>query len=180
MKKSEFVSELLNPANILSLARVPLGALILLFFNDKTIVISLLLIAGISDALDGFIARKLGPTKIGAILDGTCDKIFTLTILIFLSINIINPLEFTVFLMRDIYVIFLAIILFFDPRKKYLGAQIKARWPGKLTTVVQYVLIASIVVFGNDHYLFYFIGIISSIAIIDYSVYTQNLLKQNY
>ena len=69
--------------NLLSLARIPLA---LLFpFASRSVPAALLVLglAGLTDVLDGWLARRLGAeTAIGAVIDPVADKIFALTVMV--------------------------------------------------------------------------------------------------
>ncbi|MCM2272494.1 MAG: CDP-alcohol phosphatidyltransferase family protein [candidate division Zixibacteria bacterium] len=86
------ISELLLIPNLLSLSRVALTPLIgyFLWRNDSVstaICLALLVVAGITDALDGYYARKLNlRSDLGLILDPLADKIFAAVLLIELII----------------------------------------------------------------------------------------------
>jgi CDP-diacylglycerol--glycerol-3-phosphate 3-phosphatidyltransferase/cardiolipin synthase len=68
---------------LLSLARVPLAALFPFVVHRSALAIAVLLAGGMSDALDGFWARRSGQvTATGAMLDPITDKIFILTVAI--------------------------------------------------------------------------------------------------
>ena len=62
--------------NLLSLLRIPLG--IAFIYVGPLARLILTVAAGISDALDGFFARRLGPTKLGTYLDPIGDKVFAI------------------------------------------------------------------------------------------------------
>ena len=77
--------KLKNIANILTISRLLCCPIWLLLFYFDLYIYSLLLIfySGISDFLDGFLARKFNATSIiGKALDPIADKIFTSTVLI--------------------------------------------------------------------------------------------------
>lgn len=64
-------------ANIITLSRIPFSVLLLAFKPNSYSFIALYLLCGITDVLDGFIARKLHTeSKNGAILDSIADLIF--------------------------------------------------------------------------------------------------------
>lgn len=63
--------------NALSLLRIALGAAFLLFLlrDEKALALALFLLAMLTDALDGLLARKLGASsRLGIVLDGAADK----------------------------------------------------------------------------------------------------------
>lgn len=69
----------LTVPNLLSFSRLPLGLVIfyLVERNEVSVVIvSVAAVAFLSDWLDGFIARRIGPTARGAVIDPLCDKFF--------------------------------------------------------------------------------------------------------
>jgi phosphatidylserine synthase len=86
--------ELLQPANLLSLSRVALAPVVgyCLWLDTPigTVIAALMLIlAGVTDALDGYLARRLNQvTPLGIALDPIADKLFAVILvgcLIFLS-----------------------------------------------------------------------------------------------
>lgn len=82
------ISELLLIPNLISLSRVALTPLLgyLLWRNDPqstAICLLLLVVAGITDALDGYYARKLNlRSELGLILDPLADKIFAAVLVV--------------------------------------------------------------------------------------------------
>ncbi len=68
-----------NIPNTLSLIRMALSV-ILLFINNRFIFLTIYLICGLSDVLDGYIARRYRlETNLGAKLDSLADFIFFIT-----------------------------------------------------------------------------------------------------
>ncbi len=73
----------LRGPSLLTLARLPLAALFPFVVHRPALAIAVLLAGGMSDALDGFWARRSGQvTTTGAMLDPITDKIFILTVTI--------------------------------------------------------------------------------------------------
>lgn len=99
----------LNLPNFLSISRLVLLPLILFFIATKQTIIALvfMIISWITDALDGYIARKTNQvTNIGKVLDHFVDKIWVGTILIFLVI--IRDLPYWIagaVILRDILIV---------------------------------------------------------------------------
>jgi len=61
-------------ANIITISRILLSILLICFLNNKAMFISIYMICGISDALDGYIARRSNTTSaVGAKLDSIAD-----------------------------------------------------------------------------------------------------------
>jgi CDP-diacylglycerol---glycerol-3-phosphate 3-phosphatidyltransferase len=107
--------------------------------------LGLVLVGGVSDALDGFAARKLHAISwVGALLDGIADKAFTLSVL--LTITIDGPLtwvQLAGLLARDVVNGFIA---------AYVGAaarwdlfrRVTARLTGKIATIVIFTMLVAI------------------------------------
>tara|TARA_Y100001968_G_scaffold313156_1_gene337064 strand:- start:29281 stop:29883 length:603 start_codon:yes stop_codon:yes gene_type:complete len=82
-------------ANFLTLLRGVLAVPLIISLESQQFLLAwiLILIAGVSDLLDGYLARKAGGgTTWGARLDPLCDKIFICAPLIYLSSKGILPL----------------------------------------------------------------------------------------
>lgn len=78
-----------NLINLITIARIILAPIILLFliFENYLICILLFFLAGVSDYLDGYLARKYGAeSQIGEILDPIADKILIVFLLVGLSV----------------------------------------------------------------------------------------------
>lgn len=72
-----------------------------LFFNI------LIVLAGLTDFLDGFLARKFNAiTKLGSQLDPAADKIFLLTLTAcFYALNVINQTIFLLLLFKEVIIV---------------------------------------------------------------------------
>jgi len=69
--------ELLNVAGALTMARLPLAVAYPFIAHDETLALAVYLIAILTDALDGTVARWTGTaSETGAFMDGWLDKIF--------------------------------------------------------------------------------------------------------
>ena len=101
-----------------------------------------IVIAGLSDALDGFLARRLrtaGPT--GALLDGIADKVFGVLVLGTLAYEgTIAWWQLALLLSRDIAVALIAV--FVTVRREWWAfGRMSARWLGKVTTVAVFAFV---------------------------------------
>ena len=98
----------LNIPNLLSISRLFLVFPLILFLeiNRPFYVFILIIIRGLTDYFDGFIARKFNlKTKLGAILDPLSDKVFYLIPLIFLCKNNLIPFwSFSLILFRELII----------------------------------------------------------------------------
>ena len=80
---------MVNLINLITIARIILAPIILLFliFGNYLICILLFFLAGVSDYFDGYLARKyLAESQLGEILDPIADKILIVFLLIGLSV----------------------------------------------------------------------------------------------
>ncbi|MEK6645919.1 MAG: CDP-alcohol phosphatidyltransferase family protein [Candidatus Firestonebacteria bacterium] len=123
----------MNLANFLTVLRfICIPIFIILYINDSKISLIIFLIAGITDVLDGFVARKFNiETKIGAILDPIADKflVFSVYLLFYIS-SVIKPWIFFFIIGRDIAILSGWIIRYLITGKK----DIKPSIFGKFTT----------------------------------------------
>jgi phosphatidylglycerophosphate synthase len=68
--------------NLISLSRLVLAVAFVRYATNPLIAVAILCVAGISDWLDGWAAKKLGQqTSIGVVLDPVCDRLFIVTVL---------------------------------------------------------------------------------------------------
>lgn len=138
----------LNIPNSLTLARlflVPLLA-IAIIYNWLALAFVLFLVAGISDLLDGFLARLLNQcTLLGLYLDPAADKVLTLTCYLTLAFSGLIPAWLTVVvLFKELFMVLGAAIIF------VCGWEFKiepSRW-GKQTTFVQLFTVALVLLFA--------------------------------
>lgn len=109
----------MNIPNFLTFIRllfVPLFALCFFLDNSHSLQISSLIFftAGVTDILDGYIARKYNLiTKTGIVLDPLADKLMLLTVLLCLSLKLYIPLWiFLVILAKELSMILFGIYLY--------------------------------------------------------------------
>jgi|GEM_PF-1808866 len=68
--------EVLNPAGLLTISRLPIAVAYPFFAADDRVALGLLLFAALTDLLDGVVARATGTAShTGAVLDGWIDKV---------------------------------------------------------------------------------------------------------
>jgi len=88
-KKAGFLNgEVVNIPNMLSFLRIALVPVFLWFLLDEFFIAAILILAlaGLTDFLDGFIARKLNQTtKLGKLLDPVADRLYIFATLLALS-----------------------------------------------------------------------------------------------
>lgn len=136
-----------NGITLLRLALTPFFVLAVLS-SDHTLALGLFIAAGISDALDGLLARVLGMrSRLGTYLDPIADKLLLVTAYVVLTLpirgSVTIPLWLTVMaLSRDFLIVLIALLL-------YLGAGVEEFPPslwGKATTFIHVVTIALVLI----------------------------------
>ncbi len=139
----------MNLPNLLTLIRIILTPLLVILLIDGKFVEALIVftIAGITDGLDGLIARWMRQkTRIGAILDPIADKLLLTSAYVTLAIIGFLPgwLAVTV-ISRDVIIVFGVLILFLFQG----GVEIHPSVLGKITTVAQLGTIFMVLVDHN-------------------------------
>jgi len=132
-ERQERSERFFSPANLISASRIPL-AVVFAFVPDAAVRVAVVAAAAASDLLDGWIARRLGPSRLGAKIDPVADKLFYLTGFGVLGLSgALSPLEVAGVLLRDILTPlgYLASVL---ARRPYSSP---ARVGGKAVTVGQ-------------------------------------------
>ncbi len=132
--------------NLLSVFRILLiiPFTVMFFLNHVVTSFVCIVMSGISDGLDGFLARKLHQTSaLGRLLDPVADKLTLLAVMICLAFRIPEILPFTVILIiKDLLMI---------GGGSYLikrGVTIpSAKWYGKTATVTFYFSMTAIVLY---------------------------------
>lgn len=125
-------------ADALTALRLPLAAWFALADDDHRLVI--LLIAGVTDLLDGALARRVGPSKLGAFLDPVADKLFMATAFaVVLFSGRLTWYEILGVLSRDV----VATVAFVVTLVSGKPASIPARLGGKAVTLAQMLTLAA-------------------------------------
>ena len=170
--KKEIKENFFNIPNTLTLARIILAFVVvyMLFSGFHRFVVgAVFLIAALTDALDGILARRLKQTtSIGARLDQVVDRIFTILIVIALAIyfaknSLIYSGKAILFLIlissREIIGLPGFLIRIVLNKDSY-----KVKLIGKITTVIQFATITLIII--NFKYVFPFIIATSLVGIV--------------
>jgi phosphatidylglycerophosphate synthase len=140
-------------------------ALLFLQANPTYRAIAILL-AMATDGLDGFIARRFHLcNRVGTLLDPIMDKFFVFFVLtVLIGENRLTGVEACLFICRDFSVILYGIYLAIRGR---LGSyKFRAIWCGKITTVLQFIVLLGLA-FGLELpvYLFIFFIILGIMAL---------------
>jgi cardiolipin synthase len=140
----------LTLANRLTILRILMTPVItiLLLYKYMAAAVAVFLLAGITDGLDGFVARRRGQrSALGMVLDPIADKLLLTSSVVVLTILDELPRWFTVIVVsRDVILIGGALILYM-----FLGkVSMPPSWLGKATTGFQ---IASVLLGMTDNFL---------------------------
>ncbi len=133
--------------------------------------VTLILVAGTSDVLDGWLARRSKSASVaGALIDPIADRLFVLAaVSSYLIEGRLTTGQYFIFLARDIATAVGFIVARFIPG--LTASSFRARFLGKAVTVLQLAtLLAVLIVPERVHTLVILIGIISIISIVDYTV----------
>jgi len=132
-----------NLPNTLTISRFFLiPVFIAVFFTGhELLAFAVYLLAGITDMVDGYIARKYKMiTELGIMLDPLADKLMTLTVFISLLIaGKISWLVVGIIIFRDVGMILSSVFFHFRGKKT-----VPANFFGKMTTVLFYAAILMI------------------------------------
>lgn len=132
----------INIPNALSFLRILMIPITLwaMMKEEFAFALAILVLAAMTDALDGFLARSLNQfTAVGRVLDPMADKILFITLFIWLGFGLkIFPVWFTLLvLLRDV----LILLGYFHLKRHHPKMDLKPRFFGKLNTVILFSLL---------------------------------------
>lgn len=143
----------MNIPNALSLVRIvllPVFATLYLMSNQYPNLLywsfGVLLLSGITDSLDGIIARKFNQiTELGKILDPVADKLTQVTVVLCLAVRNLELIPLLIICFAKELIQAIGGLLLLRRGEKIRGA----RWYGKVSTFAFYGVMASIVLFPD-------------------------------
>ena len=162
---------MLNLPNGISLLRAPLA---LLFIIENTnLRILMILLAMITDSIDGYLARRYRYTsRLGAFLDPVMDKFFVyvaLSVLIYESK--ILPWQAATLLTRDFFLFLF--VLYLGLTKTWKTFHLRAVLWGKVTTAAQFVLLILLIlklpIHNLIYYFFILLGLLAFIELLQFA-----------
>ncbi len=179
----------LTTANQLTLLRMLLipAFVILVVYEQEGWALAVFMLAGVTDGLDGFFARRGQQTSLGALLDPMADKLLLVTTFIVLTIpgiGLINriPLWLTILVIsRDVVIVLTVAIVTIAVGRRQFRPSIY----GKVATAT-YIVTCVVVMFFNflgRPSLLVTAGIYASLAItlvsgIHYVAYAARIINQ--
>jgi len=155
--------------NVLSLSRILLGAGFVV--ADAGIVrAGLIAVAGLTDVLDGWVARRLNAdTRWGALIDPLADRVFVLAATVALvTSGALTAAAAAVLLARDVATALGFLVALIVPGLR--ADAFKARGLGKLVTALQLTtLLSAIVARALTGPLLVLVGVAAAWSIVDYT-----------
>lgn len=157
------MSSIITVPNLLTFMRMALIPVFasLLFYGNSVWALVVFLIAGISDGVDGFLARRFKQeSELGTIIDPIADKLLMTTAFIVLSLpHVLEPVKHlpipfwvtAAVIGRDVLIVTVAGAIHIMTGFKGF----KPSWLGKLSTFVQVVAVTLILVAAVSGYSFY-------------------------
>ncbi len=136
--------ELLLPPNLMSALRFPLALIFPFVAGSKAGALSVLALAGLTDVLDGHLARRDGQvTATGAVLDPLADKVFALSVVgTLIAQGKIPRWGIPALLAREILEAPLLAWVLVDARDGAAPTpEVRANVPGKMATVAQFAAV---------------------------------------
>lgn len=161
---------LLTVPNSVSLSRLLLAAAFVVV-HSSPVRIGLIAFAGLTDFLDGWIARRQNVTsQAGALIDPVADRVFVLTaVSVYLFESLISTPEFFIVLSRDIATAIGFLVAQTIPALR--PAVFQARLLGKTVTVLQLILLGALLLWPSvTNPLVMAIGAVSAASIVDYAL----------
>jgi CDP-diacylglycerol--glycerol-3-phosphate 3-phosphatidyltransferase len=156
--------------NTISLSRVLLALAFVLIPNLWARVI-LIVVAGITDFMDGWLARhEKSVSTAGALLDPLADRIFVFAaISTYLVEGQLTTAQYFLFLTRDIATAVGFLVAKIIPTLR--PAVFRARLLGKIVTVVQLIALVTILILPElTDFLIVTIAVVSVASIVDYTI----------
>lgn len=183
------VATIPNLLTFLRMALIPVFAS-LLFYGNSWAALLVFVIAGVSDGIDGFLARRFKQeSELGTILDPIADKLLMTTAFIVLSLpHVLEPVRFlpvpfwvtAAVIGRDVLILTVAGTI--NVMTGFRG--FKPSWLGKLSTFVQVVAVTLVLVAAVTGYSFYlpttyfFVVLLAAVSGVHYIFQVARLMKE--
>ena len=139
------VRDLVRVPGLLSLSRVPLAVAFPFVVGRPEIAFGVLVIAGLSDVLDGWYARRFGQvTATGSALDPITDKLFVLTVAVTLVVaRLLSWVDVLLLSTRELGELPLVLWLALSAEARRVRvAHPEANAAGKMATAIQFASVS--------------------------------------
>lgn len=156
--------------NAISFSRLFL-ALGFVIFDGRWERTALILAAGATDFLDGWIARMAHTSSVaGALIDPIADRVFVLTaVSAYLIGGLLSTVQYFIFLSRDIMTAVGFVVARFIPG--LTAGAFRARMLGKTVTIFQLATLIAVLQFPRAIVpLIAIVGALSAVSIVDYTL----------
>ncbi len=153
----------------LSLSRLGFAALFLMT-SDVMLRAGLIVAAGLTDVLDGWIARHARlTTRLGALIDPVGDRGFAVAALLALLLDgLLTPVQVCLLLLRDVATAVGFLVTRVSPTLR--PVELKARMLGKAVTSLQTVtLLAALLLPGAVPALVATVAVLATASVVDYT-----------
>ena len=171
--------KLKNIPNLLSVIRILLVfVFIAVFFSGyEYAALIVFLMAGATDVLDGYLARRNNwITNLGKLLDPLADKLMQCTVLICLWIADIIPWWFVVpFFVKELFTLIIGLVVI-----KRRSVAVVSKWYGKLTVCLFYGTIVASVVWKEFFAVHEVIGILMYIPAVIFAIFSLVAYVKHY
>ncbi len=139
-------SKLKHIPNVLSVIRIILVFVFVYLVyasEDLMAAVIVFLVAGVTDVVDGFLARKYNwITNLGKLLDPFADKLMQCTVLVCLCLKNIIPLWFVIpFFIKEVATLLIGLIVI-----KRRNVVVVSKWYGKAAVCLFYLTVVASVV----------------------------------
>src|SRR5213594_3205445 len=182
LRNARLAASLATTANQLTILRIVFVPvfIILLVYHEVGWALGTFVLAGITDVLDGVIARRFGQkTSIGAVLDPLADKLLMTSSILILSLpqmefhNTIPRWLMIIVICRDVFILLVSLIVVL-----MVGWRVFTPSPyGKTTTAMQVVTVLAVLYVNWRHstlpelnILFYMTGLMTAFSGLHYLV----------
>ena len=169
------LKDLLLLPNLLSGARIPLAVAFPFASGDAPLALGVLGLAGLTDVLDGWTARKLGQaTPVGALVDGISDKVFAASVLgTLIATGMLTPLSALLLATRELAELPLAIRVLTSKRARLTEIDRRANKLGKVATVLEFATVVAVIVHAPGR-----LGLLAGTAVVGAAAGTAYWLRE--
>lgn len=172
-----------NIPNILTAIRlmlVPLFPIVYFsnFIHSHYYALIIFIVAGLTDFLDGYIARKYNfITLFGTAFDPLADKLMLLVALLSLYLDHVIPLWVLILMtIKELFMIFTGIYLFLRKEKLVIPSNIF----GKLATVVFSLAVVLLILSPKTTWLQYLLILAVGFKLIAFSSYVRYMIRRKH
>ena len=168
-----------NTLTIVRLVLVPVFAAAYFLLPEQYLYLPavILLLSGLTDMLDGYLARRFHKiTPLGQFLDPLADKLTMFTVIICLAVS--HPailMLFLIFVGKELLLAIIGLVLLKSWRNS-----IPAKWYGKVTTILLYLLLTAALIFPqmSGTLLFYLALIPVVFIILSFIFYLKEIINR--